>query len=639
MARQRWLFKKPDGPEAGEHDGEEAAAGEAAHTARGTLRALAPMLRYHPWAVPALVALGSLASLFEGVGISLFIPLLEGLDRSAGLGGTGNGGTGNGAVGFLVGLFAGIPPARRPYVIAGLIFGSIALKAGLTFAQGVLASWLDARITHRLRSDVFGQLLALRYGDLERTDTGRLVNVLTTETWRTSQALFVAVRLVVAAVSLALYVALLALLSWRLTLLVGVVMAGVALVVRRLTRRVNALGAAATAENGRLAKRMMQGIEGIKVIRAFGREAYERDRFDAASHRVSRTFFRLGVLGSVVNPVYEVLAAALLAGVLVGALLSGQSLPALLVFIVVLYRLQPRVKALDGARVGLAALAGGVREVQRFLARGGGPQERGGSAAFDGLAFDGLAEGIRFEGVTFRYDAGSPPALDGVDLLIPAGKTTAVVGPSGAGKTTLVNLLLRLYDPTEGTVTVDGRPLPELDLAAWRARLALVSQDVYLFDETVRENILYGRLDASPDEVVQAAQRADADAFIARLPDGYDTLLGEEGVRLSGGQQQRVSLARAIVRRPDVLILDEATNALDSLSEHAIQRALEAMRGERTVVVVAHRFSTIQQADRVVVLKDGRVEEQGTLQELLARGGLFAELYELQYRDARAHQP
>jgi subfamily B ATP-binding cassette protein MsbA len=232
--------------------------------------------------------------------------------------------------------------------------------------------------------------------------------------------------------------------------------------------------------------------------------------------------------------------------------------------------------------------------------------------------------------VRFHYEPDEPPALDDVSLTIPAGRTTALVGPSGAGKSTLVKLLFRFYDPDEGTVTVDGRPLPELALGSWRDRIALVSQDVFLFNATVRENIAYGRPGATDAEVEEAARRADAHAFIRRLPQGYDTELGDRGVRLSGGQQQRITLARAIVRNPELLILDEATNALDSRSERLIQDALDLFGEGRTVVIIAHRFSTIEQADHIVVLEGGRVREEGDRESLLAHEGLFSELLALQ---------
>jgi len=243
-----------------------------------------------------------------------------------------------------------------------------------------------------------------------------------------------------------------------------------------------------------------------------------------------------------------------------------------------------------------------------------------------------LARGIAFDRVSFRYDTAEDPALTEVSFTIAAGRTTALVGLSGGGKSTIIKLILRFEDPTDGAIFVDGRPLPGLDLESWRSQLALVSQDVYLFNATVRENIAYGRLDATFDEIVDAARQADAHEFIERLPAQYETPLGPRGVRLSGGQQQRISLARALVRNPAVLILDEATNALDSISESWIQGTLEKLCDQRTVIMIAHRLSTIERADRIIVLDKGRVQEQGTLTDLLAADDLFARLYHLQHR-------
>lgn len=217
-------------------------------------------------------------------------------------------------------------------------------------------------------------------------------------------------------------------------------------------------------------------------------------------------------------------------------------------------------------------------------------------------------------------------------MLIPAGKTTALVGPSGAGKSTLIKLILRMYDPTKGAIYVDDYNLREMDIKSWRGRIAVVSQDVYVFDTTVRENIAYGRLEATEAEIITAAKLAEAHDFICEFPQGYDTHVGNRGIRLSGGERQRIALARAIVRNPDILILDEATNALDSISEHLIQQALETLSQDRTVIVIAHRLSTVEHADHIIVLEEGRVREQGNMECLLQRNGLYAQLYNLQNR-------
>jgi subfamily B ATP-binding cassette protein MsbA len=275
----------------------------------------------------------------------------------------------------------------------------------------------------------------------------------------------------------------------------------------------------------------------------------------------------------------------------------------------------------------LASLSPSVDEVLSFLNTEDKRATVSGSINHLGLDSD-----IVFDDVSFQYDSADEAALSDASFTIPAGKTTAFVGPSGGGKSTVMKLLLRFYDPTSGKIILDGHPLAEFNLEFWRSQIAVVSQDVYLFNASVRENIAYGRLGATEDEIVEAARKADAHDFIERMPNKYETVLGHRGMRLSGGQQQRISLARAIVRNPRILILDEATNALDSISEEWIQETLNKLREDRTVIMIAHRLSTIERADQIVVIEKGRIQEWGKLPDLVQAGGLFARLYHLQHR-------
>lgn len=586
------------------------------------VRRLIPLLRLRPWVIAGLVSLGVLSSFVEGFGVSLFIPFLQSMnDARFDAGGSGW------LSDVLAALFQGVPPDHRVPVIGACILGTIVVKSGLSYGYGALFGWLDARLGHQLRASVFQQLLAVGYGFIEKNDHGELLNTLATETWRTGDALRTLLGGLITLFTVVIYTALLLLISWQLTLVVGTALLGISLLVQLQHKRVKALGTEVQRANARLTTRMLEGLSGMQMIRTFGREPYEQERFDGASKRVSRSIFRLSLVSGTVGPIYEVLTAILLVTVLLFGVRDTGDLAALLVFIFVLYRLQPKVQGLDGTRLGLEALAPSVEAVTALLDPHDKPYIRSGTTRFEGLA-----QAVRFEGVSFCYDPAWGRAVEDVTVTIAAGKTTAIVGTSGAGKSTLIKLLVRLYDPTDGTITVDGVPLPDLDLVAWRSRIAFVSQDAYVFNATVRDNIAYGRLDATEAEVIEAAKQADAHSFITALSDGYDTRVGERGTRLSGGQQQRIALARAIVRDPDLLILDEATNALDTFSEHLIQEALDVLRRDRTVVVIAHRLSTVEEADHIIVMEDGRVREQGDLDALLALDGLFAKLYKLQYR-------
>ena len=585
-----------------------------------------PLLRLHKWGFPAIVVLGLLRSLSEGVGIGLFIPLLDGL-----MTGARPRARGQWLVDTMERLFQGVPPDRRLAIIVLCVFAAVLAGALLGYLHGILFGWVNGNIAHDLRRRIFRQLLTVRFGFIERDRPGRLLNVLASDTWRTSDALSILVEQMITASTVAVYVTLLLLMSWRLTLLVAAAMLLISSAVRLLTRGARALGQQVTRSNSELAHRMVEGIDGMKVIRAFGQECHEQRRFDLASSHVRRAILRMSFLEGAVHPVYEVLAASLLLSIVFIAAPRSSDVSVFLVFAFVLYRIQPRVKEFDAARVRLAALSPSVEQVLSLLDTADKEYLRSGT-----VTHGRLERSIVFDRVSFRYDAADEPALNEVSFSIPAGRTTAFVGPSGGGKSTVIKLLLRFHDPINGTITVDGRPLPEFELDFWHSQIAFVGQDVYLFNTTVRENIAYGRLDAGRDEIVEAARKADAHEFIERLPDKYDTVLGHHGVRLSGGQRQRISLARAIIRNPRILILDEATNALDSISEQWIQETLDRLSENRTVIMIAHRLSTIERADQIIVLEKGQVRECGRLPELVNAGGLFARLYHLQHRPALA---
>ncbi len=579
---------------------------------------LLTVLRSHLWSLPAIVGLGVLAALIDGVGLSLFMPLVDQVSPSSPT-------TQPMWAQYLFDLFDGLPAERRVAAIGLAIFVAIVLRAVITLVNSALQAWLNTRITHELRTRIHDRLLEMEMRHVERATAGSLLNVLTTETWRTSDALYLVAHLLISGSTVLVYATLLVLLSPGLTAIVAVALLVISLVVRRVTGHARSLGRHATKANSLLTERMTESIAGVVVIRAFDRQRAEAARFEEASQDVAGTFLRMSIIAGLVGPLSEVLSAGLLVGVVVYSLQDPSNLPVLVVFMLVLYRLQPRVQMFEVARTELNALGGAIEAVVDLLDDSTRP------ALPDGpLTAARPTEAITFVDVTFRYDTGMPPAIANASFSVPIGKTTAIVGPSGAGKSTLAKLLLRLVDPDDGEVLVDGVPLRDLRLASWRDQIGFVGQDTYLFNTSIRENIVYGRPDAPEEDVMDAVRLAHVDEFVADLPAGLETVVGDHGTRLSGGQRQRIALARAIIRKPEILVLDEATNALDSRSERLIQDALDRYGRNRTVVVIAHRFSTIEQADHVLVLDGGRITEHGSRDELLAAGGLFSELDDLQ---------
>lgn len=587
-----------------------------------TITALKALLAYYPpWAIPVLVVLGMLTSFTEGIGISLFIPFLESIGQKNIVPQTGNW-----LFDSLATVFNSIQPDTRLLTISFCIFIVVLLRAALSYGNMLTFTWLTMKVGHRIRSSLFEQLMTVSFRFIEKCSSGRLMNALSTETWRATDALSGLFKMLIGVCSITVYFTLLMLISWKLTLLVTAIMVVISVIVRLLTRQTQSLGEKVTLHNTELTNRMVEGIEGMKVIRAFVRESYEQKRFAQTSRRLTNLIVRLTMLHGTISPVYQVLTAAFLLAVLLTNIHSPERIHSTLVFIFILYRLQPRIIALDGARNRIVFLASAVEEINSLLA------ETIKSLPNGTIPFKELKKGIFFNNLTFKYNSDEKPALQNISVSIPVGKTTALVGHSGAGKSTLIKLLLRFYDASEGNIYVDDCPMKSLETESWRKTIALVSQDVYVFNASIRDNIAYGRLDADGEEIIAAARIADAHEFICQLPHGYDTIVGDRGIRLSGGQLQRITLARAIVRNPGLIILDEATNALDSISEQLIQDALEKLSLNCTVIIIAHRLSTIENANQIIVLNKGRVYEQGTFQDLLKLDGYFARLYKVQYK-------
>ncbi|MDX8534702.1 ABC transporter ATP-binding protein [Mesorhizobium sp. VK25A] len=566
--------------------------------------------------LPIVVALGLASAALEGFGIGLIIPLLGII--------MGHGDTA-GMAGFsalLQRVGAGLGERERLIAIAAAILGSILLKNLLAFANSVLTAHIYGKASQAIRGALAGRLLEVGYPFFLKESPGRLLNIISNESWRASDAIQAMLGSIVSASAALILLAFLLLLSWQMTLLVMIGLALVQAAHMTLSAHLKAPSRSVSARNSALASRMLHLVHAGRLIRIFGQEAREKAAFETASDSVRRAAFQLANRQGALGPLTEVLHAMLFLAVVVGAWLAGLSFPLVAAFLVLLYRLQPHVRALQMTWSQLQGLSGSLEEVTWLLDPTGKPAPPQGSRAFAALRGK-----IAFEGVSFSYanEEQRSAVLHAASFDIRSGRSTALIGRSGAGKTTIVNLLCRFVDPDEGRILVDGTALGEIDPVAWRAHIALASQELELVDGTILDNITYGKDAASMDQARRAAELAEAHEFIESLPQGYQTVVGYRGVNLSAGQRQRIALARALVRDPDILILDEATNAVDGLSEAAIVETLKSRAGRRTTIVISHHHSTISFCDDLVILEHGRVKKQAPFAALATRS--MDELY------------
>lgn len=572
------------------------------------------------WLAIAAVCFALLASVTEGFGLGFLLAFLQSLTSPEAPP------VQTGFEWFDVWVLGTTAPVnQRLYRVSGLIVAATCIRAVFNYLAQYYTLTSEVTLIDRLRKRVFEQLQSQRLSYFSQTRSGELVDILTSEMERIRNAFGAMSFLMTRAFTLLVYAIAILLLSWQLSLISILLFGGLAFGFSKLNKRVRRRSAKTSQASGRLTSIAIEFINGIRTVQAFSSQDFERRRFYQASTGLVQEWKNVYRLSCLVRPLAEASATFVLVGMIILALTSRiMPVASLLTFLFILFRMVPYSQDLLGVFSHLSTMMGSVENIKRLLS------DEGKQFFIDGTrSFSGLSHAIEFVSVNFGYDP-DHLVLKDINLCIEKGKTTALVGASGSGKSTLADLISRFYDPTAGRVLLDGIDLREFKIDSVRCRLAIVSQDTFIFNASVRSNIAYGSEHATDSKVYEAARLANALEFILEMPEGFETTLGDRGVRLSGGQRQRIAIARALLRNPEILILDEATSALDSVSEKLIQEALEKLSVGRTVLAIAHRLSTISGADKIVVLEQGRIVEQGSYRELIDRRDRFWRYYQIQ---------
>jgi len=528
-----------------------------------------------------------------------------------------------------------IVPLHRQDVwvmVAVAIVAVFLIKGLFDYCGNYLISYAGFSSVTDLRNAVFDKILKHGASFFEAHSVGQLMSGVMNDVDKvqvaTSQILADFLRQIFAA---AASVFVLVSLDPKLTLASLIVLPAIMLPTTRVGQRIRRTSRRTQERQAELNQILQETLSGHMVVRAFAAEGYESGRFRAAARRLLKTNVRYILQQGLSSPMIDMLAAATIVGLLTYAKqVHSLTVGEFSTFVIALILLLEPVKRLVGIYNIFQQGIGASHKIFEYLDHPVEIAQKPGA-----LKLEGFSRDIRFEAVSFFYPA-APEGfrLEALDLEVKAGQVVALVGSSGGGKTTIANLVPRFYDVTAGAVKIDGRDVRDLDVASLRESIGLVAQDTFLFNDTVERNIAYGRPDVSPAEIRRAAETALAHEFIERLPEGYQTVIGDRGTKLSGGQRQRLAIARALLKNAPILILDEATSHLDTESEMLVQKALANLMEHRTVIVIAHRLSTIRRADKIVVLQKGRVLEQGTHEELIGLSGIYHRLHDLQFEDA-----
>lgn len=525
----------------------------------------------------------------------------------------------------------GVDETSVVYFVPMLMILVVAFRSLARFANGYLFQIIGLGATNDLRNHLYERLLHQSSNFYSRHPSGEILSRIGNDIGVLQNA--VSTRFVDFFQQVPTFIGILWFLlslNLELTLIVFLVVPAIALPIVQFGKGMRKTSHKSQERLADLSNLVAEAVRGHRVVKAFGMEDFELKRFGEATARHLRVKLRAQLLAYASGPVIETLAVIGAGGFLIfagQAVRKGELTASVLVtFLVAVLSLYDPIRKLNKVNLVLQEALAAAHRVRDIIEA---PNEI--VSRPDAPALPAIEQQIRFDGVSFAYDQES--VLKGIDLTIPRGQVVALVGFTGAGKSTLVNLLPRFFDPTEGRVEIDGMDLRDVSLGSLRSQIGLVTQDTVLFNDTVRNNIAYGRADASMDKVKAAARAAYADGFIEEMKDGYNTRVGESGANLSGGQRQRLAIARALFKDPPILILDEATSHLDSEAESLVQKALYNLMSGRTALVIAHRLSTIQRADRILVMNEGQVVEEGTHEQLLNQEGIYRRLHDLQLQE------
>lgn len=552
------------------------------------------------------------------------------------------------AMGFVAASEAGIPMLLKPlldhgfgakgsasakWIVPAAVVGLAVVRGGAQYASGYLLAYVTNKILLELRLKMFDRMIHTSAGFFQRETASTIINAIVFEVNQILNVLqSVVVTLVRDSLTVVFLLGYLFILNWRLTLVIAVILPAIGWLVSKINRRLRRLNRESQLLTNELSYIVEETVGGYKVVKVHNGQRYENDRFTEMSSRLRGYQMRMTVSGGLAQPLTQFLASIALAIVITIAVVQsandqttvGGFVAFVTSMLLVISPLKHLIDINQPLQRGMTAaeLIFGLIDEPVEPEGGGRPLERASGE-------------VEFREVSFSYGTTGQPTLDAISFKIAPGEMVALAGASGSGKTTLVNLLPRFFDPASGAVLVDGVPLPEYSLHDLRGQMAMVSQDVVLFNDTIAANVAYGQ---TPDRerVMAALAAANLADVVAAMPDGVDTRVGGNGMRLSGGQRQRLAIARAIYKDAPILILDEATSALDSESERHVQEALETLMKGRTTLVIAHRLSTIERADRILVMDAGKIAEQGSHAELLRQNGLYANLHRIQYQQQAA---
>lgn len=585
-------------------------------------------LRYPVWVTLTLIMSFS-SAIFNGVSTALIVPLILGVLNPGSLDLEGgppiiqktlsflSGGEGNGGLAL----------------IFTIVILAIILKNVATYTTSVVSSALSKRLVNDIRKSGLKLILEVDIDFFVKRKIGDIINQVNNEVGRAANSIRTTINILTNVLTILMFVAILLSISWQLTLASTFLLVVLAFINQYFITRAKRFGKALSDKSRAYSSVLLEILTGIRLIKSVSNEEREYKRIEKLIDERELAEFQSQSNFAALGPINEVSGIlAILVMVFLGKAFLLRETPAdslvgvLGTYLFLLNRLLPVVGSLNGQRSQLANLSSSTEVVADFLRRDDKPFMVNGQKIYQNLS-----QGIRCENVSFAYPGQEDLVLKNVDLYIPKGTTLALVGTSGAGKSTLADLFPRFYEPIEGAIKIDDNNLKDYDIASLRQAMGIVSQDTFLFNASVHDNLAYGLEKVTEEDIIGSAKRANAYEFIMNLPQGFDTEIGERGVMLSGGQRQRIAIARALLRNPDILILDEATSALDTVSERLVQQAIDELCRERTTVVIAHRLSTIQRADQIAVMEKGQVMEVGTHEQLLQKGGHYHRLYTMQF--------